>query len=81
MLAFGRFDQSLKVIMYALLYVYGWTDGKVSSFVKKQAKMKKGPFRTRAETTHVKMPPGGAKATRYCESVTREIKKIYRENN
>ena len=47
-MAFGHFGQSLKVIMYALLYVYGWTDGQVLSFVKKQAKMNKGPFRTRA---------------------------------
>ena len=46
--------------MYALLYVYGWTDGQVSSFVKKKAKQK-GPFRTRAETTHVKMPQAGPK--------------------
>ena len=60
-MAFGRFGQSLKVIMYALLYVYGWTDGQVFKFVKKQAKMKKGPFRTRAETTHVKMPQAGPK--------------------
>ena len=44
MLAFGRFDQSLKVIMYALLYVYGWTDGQVSSFVKKTGQNEKGPF-------------------------------------
>ena len=29
------FRQSLKVIMYALLYVYEWTDGQVLSFVKK----------------------------------------------
>ena len=49
------------VITYALLYVYGWTDGQVSSFAKKQTKMKKGPFRTRAETTHVKMPQAGLK--------------------
>ena len=40
-LAFGRFGQSLEVIMYELLYVYGWTDGQVLSFVKKQAKRKK----------------------------------------
>ena len=57
----GRFGQSLKVIMHALLYVYGWTDGSGLSFVKKQAKMKKGPFRTRAETTLVKMPQAGPK--------------------
>ena len=31
-----RFGQSLKVIMYALLYVYGWTDWQVLSFVKKK---------------------------------------------
>ena len=32
---FGCFGQSLKVIMYALLYVYEWTDWQVLSFVKK----------------------------------------------
>ena len=32
---FGCFGQSLKVIMYALLYVYEWTDGQVLSFVKR----------------------------------------------
>ena len=36
---FGCFGQSLKVTMYALLYVYEWTDGQVLSFVKKQAEM------------------------------------------
>ena len=30
------FGQSLKVIMYALLNVYEWTDGQVLSFVKKK---------------------------------------------
>ena len=33
--AFGCFGQSLKMIMYALLYVYERTDGQVLSFVKK----------------------------------------------
>ena len=33
---FGCFGQSLKVIMYPLLYVYEWTDGQVLSFVKKK---------------------------------------------
>ena len=33
------FGQSLKVIMYALLYEYEWTDGQVLSFVKNQAAM------------------------------------------
>ena len=43
--------------MYALLYVYEWTDGQVLSFVKKsRLKCKKGPFMTQAETTLVKMP-------------------------
>ena len=62
-MAFGRFGQSLKVIiiMYALFYVYGRTDAQVLSFVKKQAKIKNGPFRTRAETTNVKMPQAGPK--------------------
>ena len=36
-----RFGQSLKVIMNAFLYVYGWTDGQVLNFFEKQAKMKK----------------------------------------
>ena len=56
-LPFSRFGQSLKVIMYALLYVYGWTDG----LVKNQAKTKKGPFRIRAETTRIKIPQAGPK--------------------
>ena len=47
--------------MYALLYVYGWTDGQVLSFVNNQAEMKKGSFTTQAETTHVKMPQAGPK--------------------
>ena len=34
---FGCFGQSVKVIMYALLYVYEWTDGQVLSFVKKKS--------------------------------------------
>ena len=43
--------------MYALLYVYEWTDGQVLSFVKKiRLKCKKGPFTTQAETTLVEMP-------------------------
>ena len=68
--------------MYALLYVYGWrTDGQVLSFVKKQAKMKKGPFRTRAETTHVKMLQAGPKRPVTVTVWLGEIKKIYRENN
>ena len=57
---FRCFGQSLKVIMYALLYVYEWTDGQVLSFVKKiRLKCKKGPFTTQAETTLVKMPRAG----------------------
>ena len=32
---FGCFGQSLKVIVYALLYVYEWTNEQVLSFVKK----------------------------------------------
>ena len=67
--------------MYALLCVYGWTDGQVLSFVNKQAKMKKGPFRTRAETTHVKMPQAGPKRPVTVTVWLGEIKKIYRENN
>ena len=33
---FGCFGQNLKVIKYALLHVYEWTDGQVLSFVKKK---------------------------------------------
>ena len=52
----------LKVIMYALLYVYEWTDGQVLRFVKKiRLKCKKGPFTTQTETTLVKMPQAGPK--------------------
>ena len=39
---------------------------------KNQAEMKKGPSRTRAETTYFKMPSRGAKTTLYRYSVTRE---------
>ena len=57
---FGCFGQSLKVIMYASLYVYEWTDGQVLSFVKKnRPKCKKGPFTTQAETICVKCPGRG----------------------
>ena len=41
---FGCFGQSLKVIMYALLYVYEWTDGQVLSFVKQTGQNEKRPF-------------------------------------
>ena len=47
--------------MYALLYVYKWTDGQVLSFVKNRPKCKKGPFTTQAETIRVKMPRAGPK--------------------
>ena len=48
--------------MYALLYVYEWTDGQVLSFVKKnRLKCKKGPFTTQAETALDKMPKAGPK--------------------
>ena len=48
------------MIMYALFYVYEWTDGQVLSFVKKiRLKCKKGPFTTQA----CQNAPGGAKTT------------------
>ena len=44
--------------MYALLYVYRWTDGQVLSIVKKiRQKFKKKAL----ETSHVKLPPAGPK--------------------
>ena len=61
-IVFGCFGQSLKVIMYTLLYVYEWTGGQVLSFVKKnRLKCKKDPFTIQAETIHVKMPRAGPK--------------------
>ena len=77
---FGCFGQSLKVIMYALLYVYEWTAGQVLSFVKKiRLKCKKGPFMT--ETTLVKIPQAGPKWSVNITLWLGEIKRIYRENN
>ena len=47
---------------------------------KNQAKMKKGPFTTPAETTHAKMPWAGPKRPITLTVWLGEIKKIYREN-
>ena len=68
--------------MYALLYVYEWTDGQVLSFVEKiRLKCKKSPFTTQAEKTLVKMPQAGPKQPINITLWLGEIKRIYRENN
>ena len=68
----GCFGQSLKVIMYALLYVYEWTDVQVLSFVKKSGlNIKKGPLsQLRLKQAFLKCPRRGQNdlLTLHCDS-------------
>ena len=51
-------SESDNVCIIICVWMDRWTGVK---FCERQAKMKKDPFRPRAETTHVKMPKAGPK--------------------